>query len=235
MIEIVPRPATGRTFEAKRRVRVGDTGVDTALRPDAAARYVQDVARDDWKDTDPSDSGAWVVRRTTMRVVGEHRWPRLDEMVTLTTWCSGTGAAWAERRTDISVNGNVAVETAGLWVPVNATGQPTRLGPDFVDLYGVSAQGRKVSGRISKATTPTPKEKKAWPIRRADLDVVGHVNNAALWEILSEVVSGTFSWAELTHHDAVAFDDDLLLAWNEGSFWLSNGSQVKVSAEFSVD
>lgn len=234
MIEIVPRPATGRTFEATRRVRLGDTGVDAALRPDAAARYVQDVARDDWKDTDPSDSGAWVVRRTSMRVVREQRWPRLDEMVTLTTWCSGTGAAWAERRTDISVRGNVAVETAGLWVPVNATGQPTRLGPDFVNLYGVSAQGRKVSGRISVATTPTPKQQKPWPIRRADLDVVGHVNNAALWEILTEVASGPLTWAELTHHDAVALDDNLWLAWDEGSFWLSNGSQVKVSAEFSL-
>jgi acyl-ACP thioesterase len=156
-------------------------------------------------------------------------------MVTLTTWCSGTGAAWAERRTDISVNGNIAVETAGLWVPVNAGGLPTRLGPDFVELYGVSAQGRKVSGRIAKATLPTFKNQKPWPIRRADLDVVGHVNNAALWSILSEVVSGSLSWAELTHHDAVALEDELELAWDEKSFWLSNGSQVKVSAEFALD
>ena len=105
MSEFVPRPVRGRRYGHDRRVRVSDAGPEGVLRRDGLARYLQDVATDDWADAGLSPDEIWVVRRTAVRVAEGGRWPALGENVTLTTWFGGTGPAWAERRTDLEVDG----------------------------------------------------------------------------------------------------------------------------------
>src|SRR5258708_4756435 len=129
MTEFVPRPMTGRRFAHHRLVRLSDAGPDTRLRLDGVARYLQDVATDDWADSGLDPGETWVVRRTTVRLAAGGRWPTLGEEVTLVTWCGGMGPAWAERRTDLEVAGKVVVETVALWVPLDPAGRPQRLGP----------------------------------------------------------------------------------------------------------
>ena len=75
MIEFVPSPSRGRRFTAERRVRLSDAGTDGVLRLDGMARYLQDVASDDWAESglDPEDT--WVVRRTAVRTADGGRWP----------------------------------------------------------------------------------------------------------------------------------------------------------------
>jgi acyl-ACP thioesterase len=77
VIEFVPRPEKGRRYSHDRRVRLSDAGPDGVLRLDGAARYLQDVASDDWAESglDPSDT--WVVRRSALRVADGGRWPAL--------------------------------------------------------------------------------------------------------------------------------------------------------------
>ncbi len=201
--EFVPRPARGRRYAHRRRVRVSDAGPDAALRLDSLARYLQDVATDDWADAGLSPDEIWVVRRTTVRVAGGRRWPALGEDVELTTWCGGTGPAWAERRTDLEVDGVPVIETVALWVPLDAAGRPLRLAQEFHDVYGEAAGGRRASGRVPVAPTLAGLAGvtgQPWPIRRADLDILGHVNNAAVWAAVTEVAGGLVASAALTHY-----------------------------------
>src|SRR5262249_2876918 len=108
--EFYPRPEQGRQFVGRRRVRLGDVNRSNRLRLDAVARYLQDVASDDVDDLDdPRVDGAWVLRRTALSL-GEL--PRYRDDVELTTFCSGTGSRWAERRT-ILVAGGAAAGGAG--------------------------------------------------------------------------------------------------------------------------
>ena len=113
MTEFVSRPAEGRRYTHRRQVRLSDAGLDGVLRLDGLARYLQDAASDDWADSGLDQSETWVVRRTALRLAGGGRWPELGEQVALTTWCAGTGAAWAERRTDIEVDSAVVIEAVG--------------------------------------------------------------------------------------------------------------------------
>jgi hypothetical protein len=46
--DFLPLPTVGRRFTGGQRVRLGDTDPHGRLRPDAAARYMHDVAGDDW-------------------------------------------------------------------------------------------------------------------------------------------------------------------------------------------
>jgi acyl-ACP thioesterase len=233
VIEFVRRPAEGRLYSNARRVRLSDAGRDGVLRLDGAARYLQDVASDDWAESglDPRDT--WVVRRTALRVADGGRWPVLGEVVCLTTWCGGAGAAWAERRTDLEVDGRPMVEAVALWVSLDGSGRPSRLSKEFHDVYGAAVAGRRVSGRVPAALVPPDAKTQPWPVRRADLDVVGHVNNAAVWAAMTEVVSGPVTSAVLTHHWPLEDGHAITLVTKPGRLWLIFDSEVKVSAEFT--
>src|SRR5579875_696279 len=105
---LVPAPEpSGRSYRGQRRVRLADVRPSGKARLDAVARWLQDVATDDVREAGARDAYAWVVRRTVLQVVAR---PRYEEPVELVTWCSGAGAAWAERRTTVTGEAGVLVE-----------------------------------------------------------------------------------------------------------------------------
>jgi acyl-ACP thioesterase len=179
-------PPEARVFVRERRVRLGDATPRGRLRLDALARYLQDVSNDDTRDagfTDNDEMG-WVVRRTVIEVP---RFPVFGEELTLGTWCSGTGSRWAERRVQVRGNRAGVVEAASTWVHVDTTtGRPKALTPRFHEVFTPSAVGRVVRARLHHGDKPDEADRRAWPLRAADFDVLGHVNNAAYWEAVEE-------------------------------------------------
>lgn len=186
--EMVSPTGVGRQFTARRRVRLGDATPNGRLRLDAVARYLQDVSNDDTRDADWSDPHWWVVRRT---VIDVHQFPKYLQEVDLTTWCGGVGSHWAERRTQIcSLDGEVLVDAAALWVHVDQHSlQPSRVPHDVVELLQQSANGRSIGARLllRQKDFPTSDAVLApWTLRFSDFDAVGHMNNAAYWEMVEE-------------------------------------------------
>ena len=234
MIELISPPESGRTFTLEQPVRFSDTGPDGLLRLDAIARYLQDVATDDWDATGIVSDDMWVVRRTTLRSVAQGRWPVLKDKVSLTTWCSGVGAAWAERCTNLYVDDVLLVQSVALWVPIDPTGHPVRVRPQFFEVYGDSIQGRKISGRVTVSSPPIDAERAPWPLRHSDLDIVGHVNNAAVWQAVSEVVAVPVASVEVIHHGPVEGGHDVSLARAPGVLWLLVDDEVRVAAHYIV-
>ena len=191
--ELVDRPSTGRTFTGTRTVSLADVTPDGRMRFDAMARFLGDVANDDTDDAGFAALGlAWVARRATFVV---QRFPHGREPLTMTTWCSGTGKRWAERRTTITGPGvddhpGAHVEAVALWIHLDpATGRPAVWGSEFADAYLPAAGGREVSSRLSLDKTPPADGElniMPWTFRRSDLDVFDHVNNAAYLAVLEE-------------------------------------------------
>ncbi len=182
---MLPRPASGRTFSTSQRVRLSDTTVDGALRLDALARYVQDIASDDARETMTASYLAWVVRRAVFEVSV----PAVSEEVcNLTTWCAGYGGRWAERRTSLSGDAGARAEAVVLWVAIDPeTGAPARLPDAFHEAYDEAAAGRRVTARLQHDNPPIDGQSMPWSFRAADLDRLGHVNNAAYWAIPEEL------------------------------------------------
>jgi acyl-ACP thioesterase len=225
-------------------VRLGDVLPSGRVRLDALARYLQDIASEDGSDAGIDRDLAWVVRRSGLRV---YRRPRHGQGLDLVTWASGTGSRWAERRTTISVAGQVAVEAAAIWVCVDiATLRPARLSPRFWEMYGTAAGPRLVSSRLLHPE-PTPEVAAAgrpWPLRLADLDLFDHVNNAVTWAALEDEVArvaptARIRWAEVEYRRAIERDTDVVLASRaEGStmrVWLLADATVLASAAVGLD
>lgn len=201
-----PLPETGRRFSETRRVRLDEAGPDGRLRLDALACHLQDVATNDYLDAGFGDDRAWVLRRLLMAV----RTPAVfNESLTLTTWCSGTGSRWAERSTQLRGARGAQIEAAALWVHLDpATGMPHRLTPEFESVFGPSAAGRRVGAGLLHAPAPAGDGALRWVPRWCDLDVLGHVNNAAYWTaVLEEAATRGLDApyrAEIEHRAAVS-------------------------------
>jgi acyl-ACP thioesterase len=182
--ELLP-PGPGRRFAVSRTVRLGDVDPIGELRFDAIGRYLQDVASDDARDAGLPNALGWVVRRTLIRVTD----PAVEgETVELTTYCTGAGRSWAERRTTLRSDRGAMIDAVSLWVQLDvATGRPARLGAEFDTVYGAAAAGRQVSSKLSlPGRPPESAPGRSWSFRRSDLDQFGHVNNAAQLALVEE-------------------------------------------------
>ena len=179
-----------RRFASRRPIRLSDTDAGGRLRLDAVARYLQDVASDDWADAGFGESeGAWVVRRTELSVTTPFT---ADLEVELETWCSGIAGSAAARRTSLRGDAGGAIEAESIWIHLDGSLRPRRLDERFLAVYGASANGRRASTRLSLEAHVDGRGA-PWPLRVSDIDRLGHVNNAAYWAPLEEAWAGRLS------------------------------------------
>jgi acyl-ACP thioesterase len=225
---------TARRFSTSRRVRLGDVTPSGRLRLDAVARYLQDVAFDDGEDAGVKGTERWILRRLAIDVTSL---PRFTDIIELTTWCSGAGARWAERRTSIT-GATAAIEATAIWVYVDERGRPSRLPSEFFQHWGTSAGDRKVSARLSHPDPPPADARAArtWPLRRTDFDIVGHVNNAAYWEAVEELAGGRPGRWEIEFRDEIPRDTATvdLVVDGDGMWWTTDG-RVHASVRGPLD
>jgi acyl-ACP thioesterase len=176
-------------FEVAAASGLGDVAPTGRVRLDTIARWLQDAAWADAADSGLADEGAWFVRALRVEAA---RFPRFGEACTVATWCSGTGALWAERRTSVTSPGGARVETAAIWVHMEADGsRPRPLPAGFDAFYAEAAGGRRVRARLRHDPDPPPSAQRApWRFRAADLDLAAHVNNAAYWTVAEEQLAG---------------------------------------------
>ncbi len=180
----VERPSAGRVFPASRRIRLSDMDATGRLRLDAVARYLQDIATDDVEETGwGSPEHLWVIRSIRLDVLV----PFLaDRAVELETWCSGEAAVAAGRRWSLRGDRGGSIEVDSVWIHLGPDARPARL-VDF-GVYADAAGGRRVSTKLGLPGPPPDAPRRAWPLRLSDVDVLGHVNNAAYWQAVEQVL-----------------------------------------------
>lgn len=227
----------GRQFTTTAMVRFADTDTSGRMRLDALARLVQDTGNDDMADAGLDPASPWVTRRTSMWA--PRGWPRLGEPLTVTTFCSGLGTRWGDRRTSVRSPGAV-VEVAAVWIFLDDNGRPARVPESFVAVYGESTDGRRTSTRLHHPPPPPAVSRRSWPLRASDLDVFGHVNNTAVWlPIEDELARRGLAphLAEIEYRLPVAANDEVVLVADEAGgalrLWLTVDGDVRASALLS--
>jgi acyl-ACP thioesterase len=217
----------GRVFRASRRIRLSDTAADGRLRLDAVARYLQDVAADDVLDAGwQPDEHIWIVRRMTIDV--ESPFLR-DTSVELATWCSGTAPAAAARSTSLRGDAGGRIDTETVWIHLGRDLRPARLDPRFHEVYGESGAGRRASTRLELGDAVPAGPSRPWPLRRTDVDQLGHVNNAAYWEAAEELLAGDRAPRrfQLEYRQPLDLEDGVVLHGTAGDAAFVVGGEVR--------
>jgi len=180
----VPRPTRGRTYSDSRSIRLADMDANGRLRLDAVARFLQDIAIDDVQETGwGMPEHLWFVRRIRIDVLG----PFLDDReVELTTWCSSVAAIAAGRRWSVTGDVGGRIEVDSVWIHLDRDAQPARI--DDFGVYAAAADGRRASTKLELPDPPADAGRQMWPLRVADVDLHGHVNNAVYWQAVEELV-----------------------------------------------
>ena len=210
----LPLPTAGRTFSARRRVRLADMDERGRLRLDAVARFLQDVAIDDVQETGwGTPEHLWFVRRIRVEV----RAPFLDDReVGLVTWCSGLAAIAAGRRWSLEGDRGGRIEVDSVWIHLGPDQRPARL--EAFGVYADATGGRPVSTRLELPAPEGDAPRTPWALRSTDVDLHGHVNNAVHWQAVedaarrADVDLAAPLAAELDYRDPIDLADRVELA-----------------------
>ncbi len=194
MTDRAPSPG-GSTFAADYRVRFDEAGADGHIRTSTLLRYAQDVA---WLHSEHrgfdrrwyGDRGLnWVVRAVELEVIAP---VTMWETLRVSTTVIGHRRIWARRLAEVRlVTGGVAADAPAAsvvtdWVILGARGRPVRIPTDF----GLDFASPELHTDIRRVDAPAgpPDATLAVRVRPAELDPMGHVNNAAYLDWLEEAL-----------------------------------------------
>ena len=216
-----------RVFRTQRPIRLSDTDSTGRLRLDAVARYLQDVASDDWADAGfESRAHVWVVRKTWVDVESPFE---DDARVELATWCSGVAGTSASRRYSLTGDRGGRIEAESVWIHLDHSLRPLRLPAAFLETYGASADGRGVATRFVLPSPPAA-DGDPWALRGTDVDRLGHVNNAVYWIPLEERFGPRVRRVELEYRKPVDLGDDARVIAAADALWITVGGEVRAAA-----
>jgi acyl-ACP thioesterase len=207
----IPVPSRGRTFSARRRVRLADVDPRGRVRLDALARLLQDVAIDDVQETGwGTPSHLWFVRRIRIEIRESFLQDRELELV---TWCSGLAAIAAGRRWSLTGDGGGRAEVDSVWIHLGPDQRPARI--EGFGVYGEATGGRSVSTKLELPDPPPDAPSVPWPLRATDIDPHGHLNNAIYWQAVEHALaSGVLDVArplvaELDYREPIDAGDEI--------------------------
>jgi acyl-ACP thioesterase len=121
-------------------------------------------------------------------------------------------------------------------VHVDATGRPARLPGWFLSTYGEAAGGRTLTTKLRLPPPPPGAGSRPWVLRSTDLDVLGHVNNAAVWAAVEDECAARAvvpAGVELEFLGPLRQDDDVVLLSTAGDrldLWLTVAGDPRVAA-----
>jgi acyl-ACP thioesterase len=132
------------------------------------------------------DGLAWVLHRLKLEIA---RWPRQGEEVEVVTWPSRFDRVVADREFEVRVGSEAVAAATTRWAVADLQARrPVRI-PEFILALPVDGATAGVTlGRGELPALSRAAATRAFPVRRADLDVVGHVNNTQYASWVGETV-----------------------------------------------
>ena len=129
-------------------------------------------------------------------------------------------------------DGGGRIEVDSVWIHLDREPRPARI-EDF-GVYADAAAGRHVSTKL-ELPIRRGRQRTPWPLRAADVDLHGHVNNAVHWQAVEAAlpVTGRLR-AELDYRQPIDLGEKIELATFDNCLALVTGDSVKAVARVTA-
>lgn len=182
----------GHVYNAQVRVRHDELDAFGRAYPSAYLRHLAQVAIDASADAGfdarwyDAARAQWLVRRTTFAVA--RPW-RADQELHVHTWVEDFRRVRSRRCYEVTQDGTPALTASTDWVFVDvATGRPRRVPEEMEARFGMAVASGKPRTPWRAPAPPAAPGRSTYRVRWAELDALGHMNNAAYMDLL---VQGT--------------------------------------------
>ena len=193
--------AVPRRLEVPVRVRFEECQPGGAIRASSLLRYAQDIA---WVHSETAGFDrawyaerdlAWLVRSQTLEVVGAGGFGRT---ILVATEVTAIRRVLARRRTEIHEStGELLATVETDWLMTAGGLTPTRV-PAEIESTFPAVEATFEPARVQLPNTPPDAHRRAFHVRRSEVDPMAHVNNAVYLDYLEEAL------AEVGAADALA-------------------------------
>lgn len=179
-------------FEHRVRVRFYEVDCSGLIKPTSIFNYLQDAAASHVRKLGVAVSDlkarnlTWVISRFNLRLM---QYPRGNDVLTIRTWPSTLDGLFSCREYVITGgDGNEVAVATSSWAAVNiASRRPVRL-KDHLPDFPLLAKRALEDDFLSLPVPDTVAGEKLFQVRRSDLDINRHVNNAVYVEWALETV-----------------------------------------------
>jgi acyl-ACP thioesterase len=182
-------PAAPR-IERTYRVRFDEAGADGHLRSSGYLRFAQDLA---WIHSEGAGFGrhwygerglTWLARSVELEILAEVEY---GAEVAVSTEVIGFRRVWARRRSEFKPLGGERMLAVAItdWVLLNSRGHPVRPPAEIIDAFPAGLASFSPL-RLELPSPPPDTTRLEFSPRLADLDPMGHVNNAAYLDYVDE-------------------------------------------------
>jgi acyl-ACP thioesterase len=189
-------------IERTYRIRFDEAGESGHLRSSGYLRYAQDVA---WTHSEAAGFGrswyaerrlTWLVRSVELDIADE---PEYGAELQVSTEVVGFRRVWARRRSEFTEadSGRLLAVALTDWVLLDGRRRPVRPPDEILELFPTPKGGFTPIRLPVAEDDPAGVERSALAPRLADIDPMGHVNNAVYLDYLEEHLAATGRRGEL--------------------------------------
>lgn len=174
-----------RYFTRAHTVRYDECDCNTLLTPTAFVRYMQDIASQDVEDAQLPGEGHWLVKRTLIDFAAPipiHT--RLELKTFGISFKRITSQRGYEARLADSPHSEPLISARTLWVYIDARGKPARIPEEIVRVWLPDGPEAPLSDPPFPAPPERTPETSTTTVRFSDIDLMHHMNNAAVVEAL---------------------------------------------------
>ena len=195
--------AVAARIEQAYRVRFDESGPEGTLPGSGFLRYAQDLA---WVHSEAAGFGrdwyrerglTWLIRTVELDVLEDVEY---GSQLDASTEVLGFRRVWARRRSEFTRRG-MERDVAGAlidWVLLNERGSPVRVPVEIVGLFGADTGGAFTPLRVDLPAAPGDASTFEVNVHRAELDPMGHVNNAVYLDYLDAHLERTGRAADIS-------------------------------------
>ena len=179
------------TFSRPYRVRFDEAGADGCARASSLVRYLQDLA---WQHSEAAgfdrawyaERGmGWLVRGLELTLLGG---ARNGDTLTVTTRIAGWRRMWARRDSEVLGATGTPIARASIdWVLLDTSGRPMRIPAEMQT--SVSRAEPFTPIRVDLDAPPDDAVPHGSLVRAADVDPMGHLNNAAYVDLIDDALA----------------------------------------------